>query len=269
VGGPKDRACEIEGMLVSLHHTRNEMAQRKELLQTVETNLVDKLHKSLQTPSPTIVLPTANPALHEPSSPPGQDHQDHQKRIDALHLASPKPAKPQPPPSTQLPDLNGLTIDTHDDSHSVDHLTLPHLSPSPTSQSSPLTPHQSPLRPLSTPYRSPHRSQPPPSSSPAHRRRSMPSPVSPASQRVDFRTGMSGHHALSSHHRKLHRTTGTAGGRTVGRMADHRGLAGVTWNLLRRLGSSDGNEGSTGSQSQQGRILGKNSHTGSIPEGDS
>lgn len=266
VGGPEDRACEIEGMLVSINQTRKEMEKRKELLKIVESNLVEKLHKSLQKAAPTVVLPTHDNDWKNISNQ-EEEMKQQKKRLDALHLASPKPAKP---PSEQMPRLSGLQIDTSNEA--VDHLTLPHLSPSQTSTAPPHSPLRMSIS--SSSYRSPgrptYKPQSPATVSSGSRRRSMPSPVSPnGSKRVDFRTGLSGHHALSSS--KTHSRFGGMNRPAIRMMGEHRGLGGTTWNLLRRLGSSDANDTSTGSNSS-GRtniLCMSQTASSSIPEGDS
>lgn len=221
-------------MLINLHQTRKEIEQRRETLNNVEENLINKLQKAIEQPFSFYVPPRQ---YDEDIFKPDEDRKTN-NLLDALNLASPKPAYND---NNQAPTTPKRSPIDHNEVES-NQLALPNLSPTLAASNS--TSPQSPPRIVIPPAarRSPSRQIQQP---PYQRRYSLPSPASPTSH-IDFRTGLSGHHALSrsspsSRHPPPHSRP------AIRMMGEHRGIGGATnavgsWRILRRTGSRDSSE---------------------------
>jgi len=225
VGGPNDKACEIEGMLLQVDNRRKEISQKQKELSRIENGLERELDKALlihfidnkryeleiDDESNANDATSETPSSAQIKSPQKKKEEEEQNSPNNVNKNNARNGIPKTPPPRQLRTPSPTTSPAL----VTRFLGLPQLSASPVT------------------VQNTNENTPPPSSlAQPIRRSARAKPVSPSSvdKIIDFRTGFSGHCALTqsfARHprpdsRKVHRM-----------MGEHKGLQ-----LPRRISNS-------------------------------
>lgn len=217
VGGTSDKACQIEAMLHELSIERNRLKHDQMKLERLSAGLMIDLQSSLLTSDDHVVVSAPEGLLRSETEVSLLPH----RRSESDHLGSSR--KVPPPTAVSLDDIEvsarSPPVIDNQGGYSTQHLQL-----------------QRELRTAKS--HSPGRSQSllkceTPPSPPYGQMQGNPNLNTPA--RVNFRTGLSGHRALTSSHSHPHDFIGTP---TIRSMSNHMGISTTTAKKSDRHGRS-------------------------------